>query len=201
MTESMATNSDTCKDLSSTIPYISQNLGEKADFSAKISKNTPPMCKNEPIIDSNFDKKLSTNVAQSDNVSSFDIENASKNQAGNFKVLSEEEDKILFSRLFPAVSRENLENDRLFKIFASGRKNDASFTSIYSDYTLLVNEIAKDLEIKGKYAQNNKSSSPGALASCEAYDDGYFTKEQVLKMSREQIARNYDKIRKSQQKW
>ena len=36
---------------------------------------------------------------------------------------------------------------------------------------------------------------------CRLTERSFFTKEQVLKMSSEQIKRNYAKIRESQQKW
>ena len=111
-----------------------------------------------------------------------------------------EDDNIFFSKLFPGVSREKVENDDNFKLFARLKDKNVLFTSLYSDYIDLVDRISTAATEKALFSMQNRLSSPGSLA-CESIRDGFYTKEQVLKMSREEIAKNYDNIRKSQQNW
>ena len=47
----------------------------------------------------------------------------------------------------------------------------------------------------------SERASVGALGSSESANDGFFSKEEVLRMSPQEIRRNYTKIRKSQEKW
>jgi hypothetical protein len=47
----------------------------------------------------------------------------------------------------------------------------------------------------------NQKATPGALSSPKSSDNSYFTREQVKGMSKEEIHKNYDKIRASMTKW
>ena len=47
----------------------------------------------------------------------------------------------------------------------------------------------------------NQKASPGSLSSTNPTDSGYFTKEQVQKMTQAEVHENYDKIRASMRKW
>lgn len=47
----------------------------------------------------------------------------------------------------------------------------------------------------------NQKASPGALASSGTNDSGFYTPEQVKKMSQKEVSDNYEKIRASMSKW
>ena len=111
-----------------------------------------------------------------------------------------ESDKLLFSKLFPSVSLENVLNDENFKLFARTKGKNTLVSALYSDYTELVRKISYDAVEKAVFSMQNTASSPGSL-STTAVKDNFFTKEQVLRMSREEIKKNYNKIRESQQNW
>ncbi|MBR2944272.1 MAG: hypothetical protein IKC16_04200 [Clostridia bacterium] len=157
------------------------NLPEKG------SKSTGKTCKDE----------LVENAKTPDPVSefgTFNVESTTEN------TISDEDDSLLFSKLFPGVSRESVENDEVFKLFSKSRLKNAPFSVIYSDFRALVDKISQSEREKLAFSAKVANSSPGALAS-SATDDSFFTKEQVLRMSKEQIARNYQKIRQSQERW
>lgn len=127
-------------------------------------------------------------------LSTFGVENSSDT------IISDEDDNLLFSKLFPGVLRENIENDEIFKLFAKNRVKNAPFSVIYSDFRALVDKISESEREKLAFSAKVAHSSPGALASSAA-SESFFTKEQVLRMSKEQIAKNYQKIRQSQERW
>ena len=136
-----------------------------------------------------------------DGVSAFDIKTSSKNEAFNLDFSVSENEKADFGRLFPGVSMEKLQKDNNFILFTRNKGKKRSFCEIYSDYVLLRRKIIDDYNIRAKAAENNKAASPGALRDQIANNCAYFTKEQVKRMSKEQIAKNYQSIRESQQKW
>jgi hypothetical protein len=132
-----------------------------------------------------------------DPVSDFsDFENGEERKIS----FSLEEDNLLLQRLFPGVLRENVENDEACKLFSRFAPKSTPFASIYSDYLALVDKISDSAIKKHLVNEQNKRASAGSLASSSNQSE-FYSKEQVLKMSREQISKNYDKIRKSQEKW
>ena len=124
----------------------------------------------------------------------FSDENTSENSYEN------EDDKLLFSKLFPAVSLENVLKDENFALFRRTKGKNALISALYSDYTELVRKISYDAVEKAVFSMQNTASSPGSLSTVPN-TDVFFTKEQVMRMNREEIKKNYDKIRESQQNW
>ena len=187
---------------SENISDLSQNstvFDKNAKNIENSAKNQGSMCKNQAIFNTVIEQNNDNNHIAPDPVSSLSDDIIVKNEADNFKQISEEEDKLLFSKAFPGVNPENIKKDRLFAIFADGKGKSKSLTSIYSDFRLFVAELSSEIRKKHKF--NDKIASPGSLSSSEPSNDGFFTKEQVLRMSKDEICKNYDKIRRSQQKW
>ena len=108
---------------------------------------------------------------------------------------------LVFSKLFPNVSYEKLLQNEHFRLFSSHNGKNSTVSELYTNYLRLVEAIEGDFAKKTLVLLQNKLTSPGPLASSEKSEEIFFTKEQVLKMSAEQISKNYDTIRKSQQKW
>ncbi len=129
-----------------------------------------------------------------------EIDNQQSVENSSQSTLSEDEN-LVFSRLFPSVSLKKLRKDELFCLFSSHNGQNLSISDLYTNYLRLINAIEGDFAKKSLVSLQNKLVSPGSLASSEKTSEVFFTKEQVLKMSAEQISKNYDIIRKSQQKW
>ena len=184
-----------------------QNSSFFDDFDEKDVKNAKKhdsICKN----DDNFTSSNSQNVLLSntstDPVSEVNSQNCIENKDKNFSQICKNgqiDEKEQFSRLFPGVTEENVKNDQLFKLFAGKRHESESLVSIYGDFVNFISEMNKDARIKVIYNNYNNSSSVGPLSSSEPYNDEFFTKEQVLRMSKAQISQNFEKIRKSQSHW
>ncbi len=114
---------------------------------------------------------------------------------------SNEEENLVFSKLFPGVSLEKIEQDELFRLFSSHNGNKLTISDLYTNYLRFISMVEGDFAKKSLVSLQNKLLSPGSLASSKKSGEIFFTKEQVLKMSPSQIADNYEIIRKSQQKW
>lgn len=138
-----------------------------------------------------------------DNTTHDDAENA-ENQAKTSIPPSFEEqisrDYGEFSKLYPNVSMDSLTSDKNLRLFALGKENQP-FVSVYKDFCALVDAIELRVLKQSAHRLSVEKSSVGALSSAKFSDDGYFTREQVQRMSKEEIRRNYTRIRESQARW
>ena len=115
-----------------------------------------------------------------------------------------EENKIIedsFALLYPDVNKDELLKNEEFNLFAGGRLSNEELSSVYKGYLDLTERIRKREMEKAAEILAKRISSVGALNSSNPPENTYFTREQVKSMSREQIRANYEKIRKSQEKW
>lgn len=101
-----------------------------------------------------------------------------------------------FSRSYPNVSRELLSLDTELALYVK-HAGGTSLNEVYKDYKALCDKI----ELKIMRTLSNKANAVGSLSSCAPQESGFYTREQVLAMSSEEIKRNFDKIRKSQERW
>lgn len=188
-------------------PKSASNGDFSAQNQAEPRQNKQFSSENQTEIEQSHDKFPSQASAQntktSDPVSVIqeNSENFNENSPPKDAVLSQNDDDALFSALFPGMTREKAENDEIFKLFMRSRRDKAPLSLAYSEYKALQDKIEEQVLAKEAARLANKQSSVGSLTSSEPTDNGFFTKEQVLKMSREQISKNYDKIRQSQSKW
>ena len=175
-----------------------QNNEANKDLSSKTSENSVFYTDNNGNFNEIEEKSTEQdNFKTVDPVSvKCDFSSQKSAQSNSFK----EEDDLIFSKLFPGVLRENVENDEDFKLFARFKDENTLFSTLYSDYLALVERISQNATQKALFSFQNKASSPGPLAS-GTQESGFYTKEQVLRMSRNEIKKNYDKIRKSQENW
>lgn len=106
-----------------------------------------------------------------------------------------------FRTAHPDVDLSSLLQDEGFRDYADGKIGRKPLSEIYNGF----------LKFKGNYESQakdmaaqyiaNRQASPGALRDTQAPDSDYFTEEQVRKMSRSEVAKNYEKIQKSMKKW
>jgi len=107
-----------------------------------------------------------------------------------------------FSLLYPSVTAEALSADEDFLLFAEGRlDNGNSLSSVYKKYEELTERIRSREKKRAAELLANRLSSVGALSNANPPESTFFTREQVKAMSRAEISKNYEKIRKSQEKW
>lgn len=110
-------------------------------------------------------------------------------------------DREDFATKHPEVNLNNLIQDKQFQLFASGKVGTLPMTEIYEGFVEIVSEYDKKSKQIAKQLLANQKASPGALSSPNANDSGFFTREQVQKMTQKEVSENYDKIRASMSKW
>lgn len=222
------TKNDTCVenfDTSSAKLDVNSNLEPQ-----KFAKNEPKPGRNECKSEVNnafskaegesdvvFDKNSIFNTINQSNFTEFEenkIIDTSSNSPDPLSVInsenapnvvqkssSNEEENLVFNKLFPGVSLEKINQDELFRLFSSHNGNKLTISDLYTNYLRFISMVEGDFAKKSLVSLQNKLLSPGSLASSEKSGEIFFTREQVLKMSPSQIADNYEIIRKSQQKW
>ena len=110
-------------------------------------------------------------------------------------------DRESFSTKYPDVNLEQLIQNRQFQLFASGKVGALPLTEIYEGFVEVASEYEKKAKQMAKQMLANRKASPGALSSPAAPDTAFFTKEQVQKMTEEEVSKNYDRIRASMRHW
>lgn len=111
-------------------------------------------------------------------------------------------DREDFAARHPDVSIQTLVEDKHFRMYAEGKIGRVPLSKIYESYRELLDGFRDSADRKAAQAAANAAASPGALAeTAAAGDKDFFTKEEVEKMSKSEVARNLDKIRASMQKW
>ena len=106
-----------------------------------------------------------------------------------------------FATKHPEVNLQALIQDPQFQKFASGKVGVLPLSEIYEGFIEVVTEYEKKAKAMAKQMLANQKASPGSLSSTNPTDSGYFTKEQVQKMTQAEVHENYDKIRASMRKW
>lgn len=122
---------------------------------------------------------------------------AAKEQEKNDKVTRELEE---FATAYPTVNVNDVLQDENFRSFAEEKLDKKSLSEVYASYL----EI-EEAELKAQKEAHSKAVASAAVGSLtnasEPADKDFFTIEQVKKMSEKEISDNYDKIRKSQERW
>ena len=106
-----------------------------------------------------------------------------------------------FALLFPDVDKEALLKDEDFSSFAEGKLDTGDIATVYKSYLDLTERIKARERERALSILEAKQSAVGPLSSALPSESAFFTKEEVRSMSKAQIKENYEKIRKSQQKW
>ena len=112
-----------------------------------------------------------------------------------------DESRREFSKAFPSVDVEKLRNKEEFQEFLGILCKNPTLSQAYACYNAIVSSAEKTAEKRVAQAIANARASVGSLSSTEGCEEIFFTKEQVERMSREEIRRNLGKIRSSQAKW
>lgn len=105
-----------------------------------------------------------------------------------------------FREKYKDVSVSELLADKDFMEFGAEALEVMPLTKVYEAYISLKSKLAEKQRADALAA--NSSVAVGSVTSAnESTDNSFFTREQVLNMSTEEIRKNYDKIRASQERW
>lgn len=110
-------------------------------------------------------------------------------------------DKKDFESKYPDVSLNELVKDEMFTAFAEGKIGTKPLAEIYKAYTGFKSQYETKAKQKTLQAIANKQASVGSLTASNGNNEVFFTREQVAKMTQEEVKKNYETIRKSMQKW
>ena len=126
---------------------------------------------------------------------------AAKEQEKNDKVTRELEE---FATAYPTVNVNDVLQDENFRSFAEGKLDKKSLSEVYASY-LPFKAAIEGAKLEAQKKAHNKAVASAAVGSLtnasDPADKDFFTFEQVKKMSEKEISDNYDKIRKSQERW
>lgn len=113
-----------------------------------------------------------------------------------------ENDRIAFEQKHPEVNLEELISNEKFQIFTKGKVGEMPLSEIYEDF--LSFESDSDTKAKKMAIQivANKNASVGSVTgNSGSQNNDFFSKEEVKKMSKSEIDKNYEKIKQSMKKW
>ncbi len=170
-------------------PYTGEEMKDHADVEEYLAMREIAKNGGDPLSDfSKFQKQKEREKA----------EQATKDAAEKEWYRKDKED---FAAKHPEVNLQTLIQDPQFQKFASGKVGVLPLSEIYNGFIEVVSEYEKKAKAMAKQMIANQKASPGSLSSTNPTDNGFFTKEQVQKMSPEEVHANYDKIRASMRKW
>lgn len=180
-------------------------VSENAPNCEEGTKNIGKICENEPK--SNDDKHANGKTEQGNgenkHASSEKAEESafSLNRTNNLAHFYNETGENELKNAFPAVNIEKLRENKEFNSLLSTIMKNPSLSDVYACYNAIISQSEENSRLKLAQALANAEAGVGALASKEGGNSAYFTKEQVLKMSPDQIRQNFQQIRESQSKW
>lgn len=126
---------------------------------------------------------------------------SSANSVQNQEKFFDDANKAAFSKEFPTADIEKLRNSRDFQALLTILTKNPTLSEIYACFNQICSSAEESSQNKLLQAIANAKTGVGALSSAHDKDVAFFTKEQVLKMTPEQIKSHYKEIRESQQHW
>lgn len=170
-------------------PYTNEEMKDHADVEEYLNMREIEKNGGDPLSDySKFQKKKEREKAEKENKDTEEKEWYSS-------------DKEAFVAKYPEVDLDNLIKDTSFQKYADGKVGKFPLSEIYEGYMDVVTEYEKKAKQIAKQMLANQKASPGSLSSTNPTDNGFYTKEQVQRMSQAEVHANYDKIRASMSKW
>lgn len=200
------TNSANSKENAIKSSNPSENAVESMDFklnnenSAQVKENIENSASIDEIIENSADigKNAENNVDMGEGGENSSVSVAKATSLKDFFNIDSENE---LKSQFPSVNIENLRNNKDFNELLRLIIQNPTLAQVYSCFNAIVSSTEEHSRKKLAYALASANSSVGSLSSSSKTEQAYFTKEQVLNMSQEEIRRNYTKIRQSQQHW
>lgn len=110
-------------------------------------------------------------------------------------------DREDFIAKHPEVKLEDLVKNKQFNIFAEGKVGNTPLSQIYENFMELISPYEAQVTQKAAQMLANQKATPGALSSTDTGSGRFFTREEVQKMSKQEVRENYDAIRESMKHW
>lgn len=170
-------------------PYNGEEMKDSADVAEYLTMKEIEKSGGDPLAD------------YSKHIKHKEREKAEQSRKEDEKKEWYQKDRDDFNAKHPEVNIQSLIQDELFQRFASGKVGNLPLTEIYESFMEVVDAYEKKANQKVKQILANQKASPGSLSSTNPTDSGFFTKEQVQKMSQAEVSKNYEKIRASMRKW
>lgn len=125
--------------------------------------------------------------------------------AKNEQARSQEEwikkDSEDFQSKHPEVDLGELINNEVFQKFAEGKVGTTPMAKIYENFVDFTKAYEKKAKLQAAQMVANKKASPGTLTSPGQSESGFYSIEDVKKMSAEEMRKNWDKVQASRAKW
>ena len=112
-----------------------------------------------------------------------------------------DKDRADFVAKYPDADLNALIESEDFADYSRGKVGEMPLAEIYEGYLKMTARIEDAANRKAAQAVANGKASPGALTGTAQVDADFFTRDQVKAMTPAQIEANYDKIRRSMDKW
>ena len=109
-------------------------------------------------------------------------------------------DRESFAKKYPKVDIAELVKNERFADYAEGKVGVKPLSEIYEGF-MKFDTAAVAEQKRAAQALANSKAATGPLSTAQSTESDFFTKEQVDKMSYEEVKKNYDKIVKSMKKW
>ena len=125
--------------------------------------------------------------------------------AKNEQARSQEEwikkDSEDFKSKHPEVDLGELITNEVFQKFAEGKVGTTPMAKIYENFVDFTKAYEKKAKLQAAQMVANKKASPGTLTSPGQSENGFYSIEDVKKMSAEEMRKNWDKVQASRAKW
>lgn len=170
-------------------PYTGEKMQDSADVAEWLAMKEIEKAGGDPLTDfSKFQK-------QKEREKTAKAEESAR-QTEWFK-----NDRQDFITKHPDVPLDRLIQNKQFQTFASGKVGAMPLSEIYEDFIGMVGEYEKQAQKIAAQTLANQKASPGALSSPITPPKTFFSRDEVMKMTQEEVSKNYDKIRASMQHW
>ena len=185
-------------------PILQENAAKDSETDNFPNKRTP----NHSKVALNAEKESTFRQTEAENTEETQSNGLSNNSAVQPQNSSKFDETLFddasiqaFSRDFPGVDIENLRSSENFQAFLGILNKNPTLSQVYACFNSIFARAEESSQKKLLQALANAKSSVGSLSSSHESSPPFFTKEQVQRMSPEQIRANYTHIRKSQEKW
>lgn len=175
---------------------LNENKTEENSANSKESLNDNGKSTDESTSNSENGDKSTENSAKTVN----ELKN-SLNSTPTIEDFFTEANQEELNSQFPAVQIENLRSNKDFVALLNMIIQNPTLSRVYSCFNSIVSSAEEKSKEKLSYALASAETGVGSLSSKSPTEQAFFTKEQVLQMTQEEIKRNYNKIRQSQQLW
>ena len=173
-------------------------IGENIGFSDTGSQILP---ENQAKSGTNLPNNEEKEQNQPENAENDDFSEENKANFNDFRDFYDVTSINAFKAAYPAVSIESLKENKEFSYLLATIQENPTLLTLYECYNTIFSVAEEKFREKSLQLMAKARAGVGSLASNQPNSHTFYTKEQVLQMSAEQIRENYDKIRASKQKW